>query len=95
MSYLRGVELSIWEQAQRAVREASNRVEGKDYRIVVEGGKQFAVILVNGVIPKVRRAAMWLSYLNYKLSGTQPVAESPVATVCTPYVVSTAARSKP
>jgi hypothetical protein len=29
---------------------------------------------------------MWLSYLNYKLSGTQPVAESPFATVCTPYV---------
>ena len=38
------------------------------------------------VIPKVRLSAMWLSYLNYTLSGIQPVAESPFATVCTPYV---------
>ena len=47
---------------------------------------QVAIILVDGVIPKVRRAATWLSYLNYTLSGAQPVAESPFATVCTPYV---------
>ena len=29
---------------------------------------------------------MWLSYLNYTLSATDPTAESPFATVCTPYV---------
>ena len=86
LSFLRGVEVRIWEQAKEAVREANSRVEGRDYRLVVEGGRQLAVILVNGVIPQVRRAAMWLSYLNYKLSGAQPIAESPFATVCTPYV---------
>ena len=47
---------------------------------------QVAVILVDGAIPKVRRAAMWLSYLNFVLSGQEPIAESPFATVCTPYV---------
>ena len=37
--------------------------------------------------PKVRRAAMWLSCLNYQLSDDNlPIAESPFATVCTPYV---------
>ena len=37
--------------------------------------------------PQVRRAAMWLSCLNYQLSDDNlPIAESPFATVCTPYV---------
>ena len=36
---------------------------------------------------QVRRAAMWLSCLNYQLSEDNlPIAESPFATVCTPYV---------
>ena len=53
LGFLRGVELRSWEQAKEAVREAASKVEGKDYRLVVEDGKQSAVILVNGVIPKV------------------------------------------
>ena len=40
----------------------------------------------NPNVNQVRRAAMWLSYLNYTLHGAEPVAESPFATVCTPYV---------
>jgi len=83
----RGVRTTkIWEEAQRAVKDAKGRVEGKHYRVVEEDGKRVAVILVDGVIPKVRRTEPWLSYLNYTLSGTEPVAESPFATVCTPYV---------
>ena len=76
----------IWEQAQAAVREAERKVEGDDYRVINEEGKKVAVILVDKKIPKVRLAALWLSYLNYKLSNEPPVAESPFATVCTPYV---------
>ena len=83
----RGVKSAkMWEEAQREVKEAKARVEGVDYRLVEEDGKKVAIILVDGVIPKVRRAAPWLSYLNYTLNGTETVAESPFATVCTPYV---------
>ena len=83
----RGVKKAeIWQFAMRAKKEALQKKEGKDYRIVEENGKRVAVILVNGVIPKVRLAATWLQYLNYTLSGTEAVSESPFATVCTPYV---------
>ena len=76
----------IWDEAQKAVREAERKVEGDDYRVINEDGKRVAVILVDKKIPKVRLAALWLSYLNYKLSNEPPIAESPFATVCTPYV---------
>jgi len=83
----RGVTtVKIWEDAQKCVREAAAKAEGRDYRIVVEEGRKVAVMLVDGVIPKVRRSAMWLSFLNYKIGGHEPIAESPFATVCTPYV---------
>ena len=156
---------------QAAFKEAKAKKRGEDYRVVEEDGKKVAVILVDGVIPKVRacmhrtgmvacmhgvvptggvkpdgaspwgeggeamrrevvqhalpalrlrrrtlpaphacawcacvppllpptqpppaspqgrRAALWLSCLNYQLSDDNlPIAESPFATVCTPYV---------
>jgi len=77
---------SIWSEAKRAVAESEQRVEGRDYRVVEQGGKRMAIILVNGVIPKVHRTELWLSYINYKLGAVEPIAESPFATVCTPYV---------
>jgi len=84
----RGVhDVKLWEQVQAAFKEAKAKRRGEDYRVVEEQGKKVAVILVDGVIPKVRRAAMWLSCLNYQLSDDNlPIAESPFATVCTPYV---------
>jgi len=39
-----------------------------------------------GNVPKVPMTAAWLQYLNYKLCGVRPVAESRFACVCTPYV---------
>ena len=80
-------DVKLWEQVQAAFKEAKAKKRGEDYRVVEEDGKKVAVILVDGVIPKVRRAAMWLSCLNYQLSDDNlPIAESPFATVCTPYV---------
>ena len=41
----RGVRTTrMWEEAQRAVKEARGRVEGRDYRVVQEGGKKVAII---------------------------------------------------
>ena len=45
-----------------------------------------AIILVDGVIPKVRRTELWSTWLNYKLNGAKPMAESPFAVVSTPYI---------
>ncbi|KAL3928164.1 MAG: hypothetical protein SGPRY_002509 [Prymnesium sp.] len=83
----RGVgSCKMWEQAQAAAKESRGKVEGEDYRLVEMEGKRVAVMLVEGTIPKVHRSAMWISYLNYELGHLDAVAESPFATVCTPYV---------
>jgi len=76
----------MWDEAQKVAKEADKKVEGRDYRVIEENGKKVAVILVDGKIPKVRQTALWLTYRNYLLSGTEPNAESPFATVCTPYI---------
>ncbi len=83
----RGVKtVKLWEDAQKAAKEAERLVNGKDYRIVEQGGVRQAVILVDGVIPKVPRTALWQTYLNYKISRMDPMSESPWATVSTPYI---------
>ncbi len=82
----------VWEDAQKAAKEAERLVNGKDYRIVEQGGVRQAVILVDGVIPKVPRTALWQTYLNYKISKMDPMSESPWATVSTPYIFNKYAR---
>ena len=50
----RGVhDVTLWEQVQAAFKEAKAKRRGEDYRVVEEQGKKVAVILVDGVIPKV------------------------------------------
>ena len=50
----RGVhDVKLWEQVQAAFKEAKAKRRGEDYRVVEEQGKKVAVILVDGVIPKV------------------------------------------
>ena len=41
---------------QAAFKEAKAKKRGEDYRVVEEDGKKVAVILVDGVIPKVGHA---------------------------------------
>lgn len=82
------VPMETWMAAEDEVAFCDANVrEGKHYRLVIEDGRQKVVMLdSSGNVPKVPLASPWLQYLNYKLCGIPPMAQSRHACVCTPYI---------
>ena len=82
-----GVSDFIWGEARDAVAYAKERTTREiHWRVISEDGKQRAIMLVNGQVPKVPMTAPWLAWINYTECGIPPKFDSRYATVCTPYI---------
>lgn len=82
------VDLNLWTRACSIVRFCEERIEeGVHYRKVMnDGGDEVIMLDERGHVPKVPLAAPWLQYINFKLCGRDPQAQTRYACVCTPYI---------
>ena len=85
----RGIEHSAWIRACSIVRFCEEHIkEGEHYRVMKGSQDEDEVVMLDEQVrvPKVPLAAPWLQYMNYKLCGKTPLAQSRYACVCTPYI---------
>ena len=84
-----GIDHNFWIRACSVVRYCEDHIqEGTHYRVIKGEDDRDEVIMLDdkGNVPKVPLAAPWLQYMNYKLCGKDPLAQSRYACVCTPYI---------
>jgi len=83
------IEHSFWIRACSIVRYCESHVkEGVNYRVVdnEQGEREVIMLDDQGHVPKVPLTAPWLQFMNYKLCGRPPMAQTRYACVCTPYI---------
>ena len=83
-----GVDDETWAKALRVVAAADAKELDVHYRKITDEKGQDKLLQLDkdGNVPKVRLTSPWLTYLDYKLCGVEPFAETHYACVCTPYV---------